>query len=152
MKRKFILLPAALFAVTCVAGIVEDSGIKGGIIVSLGVDSGKNLEELLVNDRFMVHGLEQDAGKVEKAREYLHGKGLYGKISVSRLDGDTLPYGDHIVNLLVDNGDMVGAWETLLYLVLGAGSGLLVYAGTLWLLKMSELRELFSAVRDRLEG
>jgi outer membrane protein assembly factor BamB len=58
-----------------------------------------------VNDRYVVQGLDADAQKVEAARKYIKGLGLYGRVSVRRWDSDRLPYGDNLVNLVVVSGE-----------------------------------------------
>jgi hypothetical protein len=47
MKNLMIGLLCSLVAANCFAGIVEDSGVKGGIVVQLGVESDTGLAELL---------------------------------------------------------------------------------------------------------
>jgi len=104
--------------------ILAATGVKGGLVVHLGCgdpsapstrsgqagsgQAGKPLgppggltAALRANDSYLVHGLETDAKKVEAAREHIHKLGLYGKVSVERFDGKTLPYADNLVNLLV---------------------------------------------------
>ena len=48
--------------------MLKAAGVKGGIIVQIGVDSGDGLADLLINDRYIIQGLETDAEKVAKAR------------------------------------------------------------------------------------
>jgi len=90
-----------LVIVPAFAGVVEDSGIKGGIIVQVGCEDGKSLASLLVNDKFLVHGLDVDAKKIAKVRDSLRSDCLYGKVSAAEYDGKNLPYTDNLVNLLV---------------------------------------------------
>jgi len=56
------------------------------------------------NDRYIVQGLDTDAGKVEKARETIVSEGLYGEVTVREFDGRNLPYIDNLVNLVVATG------------------------------------------------
>ncbi|MHC4250245.1 MAG: outer membrane protein assembly factor BamB family protein, partial [Planctomycetota bacterium] len=51
--------------------------------------------------KFVVHGLEKDADKVEKARRLVRSNGLYGHVSVEQWNSSRLPYADDVVNLLV---------------------------------------------------
>jgi len=83
------------------SGVVEDSGIKGGIIVQVGCEDGRDLADLLRNERFLVHGLDVDARNIARAREFLHAKGAYGTVSATVYDGKHLPYTDNLVNLLI---------------------------------------------------
>lgn len=88
--------------ITFAAGTaLANTGVQGGIIVQLGVDSGKQLEALKKNDSYTVHALEKDPAKVQAAREYLLSKGLYGDISVEQFSGDKLPYADDLINQVV---------------------------------------------------
>ena len=87
--------------------ILRATGVKGGLIVHLGCDDGRLTAALRANDRYIVHGLDADAADVEKARNYIQARDLYGPVSVSRRDGDSLPYADDFVNLVVADGDGV---------------------------------------------
>ncbi|MEA1950555.1 MAG: PQQ-binding-like beta-propeller repeat protein [Planctomycetota bacterium] len=81
--------------------ILDTSGVKGGLVVHVGADDGRLTAALRADDRFLVHGIDRDAGQVAKAREYIHSKGGYGVVSVDVWRGGRLPYVDNIVNLLV---------------------------------------------------
>ncbi len=81
--------------------ILENTGAKGGLIVQIGCGDGKLTAALYANDSYLVHGLDTDARNVERAREYIHSLGLYGKVSVDYWDGNRLPYIDNLVNLVV---------------------------------------------------
>ncbi len=99
------LIVIMLYAVTGVTAepvkLVEESGIKGGLVVHVGCGDGKLTAGLRVNDSYLVHGLDTDAKNVAKAREHIHSKGLYGPVSVDVFDGKGLPYVDNLVNLIV---------------------------------------------------
>ena len=102
MKKHLICLVTGLSVVLCArAGVVQDSGVTGGIVVRIGCDSGQELTDLRVNEKYLVQGLETDKGKIGAVREYLRSKDLYGPVSVSEFDGKTLPYVDNLVNLVV---------------------------------------------------
>ncbi len=102
-------LPIAVIAVCATSSacadtttdMLKDAGVQGGIIVQIGVDSGEDLADLLINDRYLVQGLETDATKVATAREGIRAKGAYGKVSVVQFDGRRLPYADNLVNAIV---------------------------------------------------
>jgi SAM-dependent methyltransferase len=81
--------------------IVKETNFKGGLIVHLGCGDGELTAALHFNDKCLVHGLDRDPRAVAKARRYIQGLGLYGKVSVDTLDGRDLPYADNMVNLLV---------------------------------------------------
>ncbi|MHC4506010.1 MAG: outer membrane protein assembly factor BamB family protein, partial [Planctomycetota bacterium] len=81
--------------------IIETTGIKGGLVVHVGCADGTLTAALRANDSYLVHGIDADAGNVERAREHIRRLGLYGNVSAERWTGDRLPYADNLVNLLV---------------------------------------------------
>jgi len=89
-----------------VADAVKESGIRGGIVVHLNCGDGKDTASMLLNDRYLVHGLDTSAANIAKAKEFVRSKNLYGRVSVARYDGRKLPYGDSIVNLIVVDGKL----------------------------------------------
>lgn len=83
------------------AEILKATGIKGGIVVHLGSGDGELTAALRANDSYQVQGLDPDADDVAKSRRTLRAKGIYGPVSVDRLNGALLPYIDNFVNLVV---------------------------------------------------
>ena len=81
--------------------LLEASGVKGGIVVVLGCEDAELPAALHANDRYLVHALDSDPDQVAKARARIDALGLYGKVSAETYDGENLPYGDSVVNLLV---------------------------------------------------
>jgi len=79
----------------------EATGVKGGLVVHVGCGDGKLTAALRANDRYLVHGLDNDATNIAKAREHIRSLKRYGKVSVDTFDGKHLPYVDNLVNLLV---------------------------------------------------
>lgn len=79
--------------------ILDATGIKGGLVVHLGIGDGKLTAALRASDSYIVQGLERDAANVERARRHIHSLGLYGPVSVDRLHGTRLPYIDNLINL-----------------------------------------------------
>jgi len=94
-----LVLVCSLFAAAAESPL-ETAGIKGGLVVFIGCD-GEPLAELGSKDGFLVQGLETDAGKVKRLREYLFSKGLQGRVTVREFDGRNLPYVDGLANLVV---------------------------------------------------
>ena len=86
-------------------GLVEASGIKGGLVVVIGCDDPTLLANLRGAGPYLVQCLDGDPGEVAAARKHLREKKLYGSITVSRLQGTQLPYVDDLVNLIVVAGD-----------------------------------------------
>jgi len=78
--------------------ILRASGVQGGLVVHLGCGDGRLTVALRADERYLVQGLDTDPGNIEKAREHIRPKGLYGKVSVNTFDGERL---DNLVNLLV---------------------------------------------------
>jgi outer membrane protein assembly factor BamB/SAM-dependent methyltransferase len=96
-----IALCAGIVRADSAKDILDATGIRGGLVVHLGCGDGKLTAALRANDSYVVHGLDREARNVKKAREYIRSLGLYGSVSVDRLRGDSLPYADNLVNLLV---------------------------------------------------
>ena len=88
--------------------ILNDTGIKGGLIVHIGCGDGTLTGSLRASDSYLVHGLDRNAKNVRKAREHIRSLDLYGKISIDQLSGNYLPYIDNMVNLIVSEniGDL----------------------------------------------
>jgi hypothetical protein len=87
------------------ADILSKTGITGGLIVHLGCGTGELTASLRTNDSTVVHGLDQSESTVIKAREHVASLGLAGAVSISRLYGDTLPFIDNVINLVVVERD-----------------------------------------------
>ena len=81
--------------------ILDATGVQGGLVVHLGCGDGKLTAFLRADDRYLVHGLDVDAGQVAETRESIRSKGLYGPVAVDTFDGRRLPYVDNLVNLVV---------------------------------------------------
>jgi len=81
--------------------IQETAGVKGGLVVHVGSDDGELTADLLVNDSYLVHGLDTDPGRVAAARKHIRSRGVYGAVSVDVFDGEHLPYVDNLANLVV---------------------------------------------------
>jgi outer membrane protein assembly factor BamB len=81
--------------------ILSSTGVQGGLIVHLGCGDGKLTAELCDGESFLVCGLEADPGSVEKARNHVRSRGLYGRVSIQPYDGLSLPFIDNLVSLVV---------------------------------------------------
>ncbi len=107
MKTKVILCSILFLVLAGFANaesardILEATGVKGGLVVHVGCGDGSLTAGLHANDSYLVQGLDSDAGNVRKARNTIQRQNLYGKVSVNVLSGDSLPYIDNVVNLLV---------------------------------------------------
>lgn len=98
--------------------ILNDAKISGGIIVHLGCGKGELIAALGMAGDFLVHGLDENAGNIHEAREYITSLNMYGRVSVDRL-GDTLPYIDNLVNLVICENDNIPIDEIKRILVPG---------------------------------
>ena len=86
--------------------------IPGGLAVHLGCRDGQ-LTRLLGRDgQFTVHGLALSAEAVEAARKAIPAN-EYGWVSVERLTGKQLPYGENLINLIVVETDVVPEQEIM---------------------------------------
>jgi outer membrane protein assembly factor BamB len=84
--------------------VVGAAGVKGGFIVCVGREDGKELAALAAESAardFVVQGLCDDPEAVAAAREQLKSAGVYGRISIGLFHGKGLPYVDRVVNLLI---------------------------------------------------
>jgi len=89
-------------------GILEKSGIRGGLIVHLGCGDGKLTSALKKYGPYVVQGLEKDPARVKQARAHIRSVGAYGPVSVIHWSGGQLPHARNTVNLIVadDPGDV----------------------------------------------
>ena len=101
--------------------VLEASGIKGGLVVHVGCGDPEALVStagLRSNDSFLVQGLSGIADHVSATRQHIQSLGLYGPVSVDLWQGQALPYGDNMVNLIViEDGSLVPEAEILRVLV-----------------------------------
>ena len=77
------------------------AGFHGGFVVHLGCGTGELTAALRTNPAVQVHGLDRDPANVSAARDVITAAGVYGPVSVDRLNGNRLPYVDNLVNLLI---------------------------------------------------
>jgi outer membrane protein assembly factor BamB len=82
--------------------ILDAAGVRGGLVVHLGCGDGQLTAALHASASYLVHGLDVSPLNVDKARDYIRSKGLYGPVSAARwTDPARLPYADNFVNLVV---------------------------------------------------
>jgi len=101
--------------------ILDAAGVRAGLVVHLGCGDGKLTGALRVADGYVVHGLDRDAANVAAAREHLTATGLNGKVTVSELQGDRLPYTEDLVNLIVAAGPTGIAKKEMLRVLVPGG-------------------------------
>lgn len=99
-------LSAMLAVTTPVAGgetdqLLQEAGVRGGLIVQVGCDDVAAIVGLRANEGCLVHSLDTSAEKVAAARQSLQSLNLYGPASVAQLEAARLPLVSGSVNLLV---------------------------------------------------
>ena len=114
--------------------VLKTSGIRGGLVGPLGCDCGRLSTGLRPNDRYNVHTRTADAESVQKARDHIYSRGLYGDVSVTHLSGSRLPYVDNLVNLVVMEGGATVSTDEIMR-VLAPGGVLCVRQGDRWIKK-----------------
>ncbi len=107
MVRRWLIVLLVMASVLCAVSradsarqMLDEAGVEGGLVVSLGGDAGM-LAGLRLDESFVVQGLSSQAEQVAALRAELQRRGLHGPVSVKRLSGDRLPYADNLVRLLV---------------------------------------------------
>ncbi len=81
--------------------ILDAAGVRGGLVIHVGCGEGRRTAALRASEAFLVQGLAADPAEVENARAHVRALGLYGPVSIDRLDGDRLPYADNLATLVV---------------------------------------------------
>ena len=99
--------------------IIQQTGVRGGLIVHINCGDAKLTNALAISESFLVHGLDTNAAKVRVARENVQASGRYGRVSIDTWDGRKLPYVDNLVNLVVAQQGAPATDELLRVLVPG---------------------------------
>ena len=81
--------------------LMKDKSVRAGLCVVIGCDNENTLSSAQLNTKYLVQGLCTDEKKVDTIRKELIEKNVYGSISVSHLKGESLPYINNLVNVLV---------------------------------------------------
>lgn len=75
--------------------------LQGGLIVQLGAADVSAAAQLSLTGRYLIHVLDEDAGKVAAAQERLRDEGAYGLAWAERMTvAGRLPYAENVVNLV----------------------------------------------------
>ena len=91
-----------------VDAILRTSGVTKGYALVIGIGDGRLVQELARRTQLQVIGLDPDARKVKQVRRRLVDAKLYGRAVVHHGSGETLPYGDCLLNLVVVANRVVG--------------------------------------------
>ncbi len=135
-----LLLPPRPSLAADAKQLLQAAGFRGGLIVDVGCGEGRLVAALAQQGRFVVHGLEADAARVQRARAHIRSLGVYGPVSVEQWAGSELPYADGSVNVVVaENLGKVPMGEVMR--VLAPGGAALVKTGDKWAKSVKPLRK-----------
>ncbi|MBI5724750.1 MAG: PQQ-binding-like beta-propeller repeat protein [Planctomycetes bacterium] len=81
--------------------LLKPQDVRKGLCVHVGCADGKITAELYQGGKFVVHGLDPDSENIQKARQHIQSKGIYGPVSVECRPADKLPYTHDTVNVLI---------------------------------------------------
>lgn len=85
-----------------VSSVVDVSGVRGGLVVPIGVEHLDVAIELGRAGRYLVQIFDSDAEDVGRAREQIAAAGLYGRrVAVDRFDGTHVPLIDGVAALMI---------------------------------------------------
>ncbi len=106
MNKGVFIVSVAICALVPVAWAAEQDladavGAKGGFVVCVGCEKGRQFDSLGAKDGFVVQGLYDDPAAVATMKERIRAAGTYGKVSIGLFNGRQLPYVESLVNLLV---------------------------------------------------
>lgn len=92
---------ASLFA-EAARKILDETGIRRGYCLVLGLETGELALELAERSQLMIYAVSPDADKVAAARKTIDAAGLYGaRVCVEQWPLDAVPYADYFANLIV---------------------------------------------------
>jgi len=74
------------------AGILQATGVQGGLIVHVGCADGKTTASLLNGEGYLVQGLAARSEDVDAARRHIRSLDCRGRVSIEAFDGKRLPY------------------------------------------------------------
>jgi outer membrane protein assembly factor BamB len=112
--------------------VLSQAGVAGGFFVHLGSSDGATTAALQRTEAVYVQGLNRDSKVVQAARESIWQKGTYGRVMFDQLQGDSLPYVDNFVNLLVVE-DSQGITEDELLRVVAPEGVMMVQKNGQWI-------------------
>ena len=121
------LLTVSSFILQAFGGVVEKSGVKGGLAVYIGKPDAELILSLHPDEKYIVHALLNSKDSAVALRKQFLDKGVYGKVSVHPMPADgKLPYVDDSVNLLVVNSPSTGFPQEELMRVLTPRGALMI--------------------------
>ena len=110
-KTQLMAILAVIFGMACIqaaedatssaAQILKTPGVRKGLCILIDFDDGQLAEALFSEGVRAVHGIGSDQKQIDRAREYIQAKGVYGEISFSFSEMEKLPYADNLANIIV---------------------------------------------------
>ncbi len=81
--------------------LLGSEGVRKGLCIHLGCGGGILTVDLHLGGKYLVHGLTSNREELEKARQYVRSRDVYGKVSVDCCSMRRLPYADNVANVIV---------------------------------------------------
>jgi outer membrane protein assembly factor BamB len=81
--------------------LLSFDGLRPGLCVVVGDARGELLTELAIAGKYHVHGLTSDRRSLERIRQYVASRDLYGQVVVDHSPLKHLPYASNLINVLV---------------------------------------------------
>jgi hypothetical protein len=81
--------------------LIRKNQAPGGICLVIGDKNSKLTDVLGKEERFVVQSLYSQPKQVEKARKTILNANLYGRVSATQFNGQTLPYTDNLINFVL---------------------------------------------------
>lgn len=81
--------------------LLRAEGVRNGLCVHIDCGEGALAAELGLAGRLLVQGLTARRENVDKAREYVQSRRVYGRVSIDYSPLAGLPYADNLVNVLI---------------------------------------------------
>lgn len=112
--------------------ILDQAGVRAGFFVHV-TDSDTALgEHLQSQESIQVHTLVRDASVLDATRQRLVDADRYGPVAVDRWVGESLPYVDNLVNLLIVEADLPLEESEVLRVLVPNGVAMLHQADGSW--------------------
>jgi len=94
--------PSASMFAKAAQKILDETKIRRGYCLVLGLETGELALELAKRSQLMIYAVSPDADKVAAARKTIDAAGLYGaRVCVEQWPLDGVPYADYFANLIV---------------------------------------------------
>ena len=95
------------------------SKVHGGLVVQIGAGDTGAAIQLAKSGRYLIHLADRDEALITAVRKILQKKSRYGLVWAERLETETLPYSENVVNLIRVTKPLVSPAEILRVLTPG---------------------------------